>query len=296
MRCWRIRLPPFMLPSMLINGLPAESLSVADRGLAYGHGLFETIALKGAQAIAWQAHFARLQAGAQRLLIPLPDNLEQCLEQDLQRLLADQSSPSVRQVLKITITRGCGGRGYAVDAAVPINRIVQLSDYPLYPDQPVDNGISVRLCQTCLAIAPRLAGIKHLNRLEQVLARAEWQTSAIREGLVLDAEGYLVEGTMSNLFWCRDGQLYTPRLDRCGVKGIVREQIICFAEQQGIPLNEGLFKFESLQNADEVFVCNSIIAIWPVIKCAVVNQSMLEWSIGPITRRLQLLLSAEGIV
>ncbi|RTE64307.1 aminodeoxychorismate lyase [Amphritea opalescens] len=284
-----------MRPSLLINGLSEHTLPVADRGLAYGHGLFETIALNGSEPTAWQAHLERLKAGAKRLHIPLPDNIDQSLQQDLQTLLAPQVSPTQRQVLKITITRGCGGRGYAVDDTVPINRIVQLSEFPSYPDNPAQQGITTRLCQTRLAIAPQLAGIKHLNRLEQVLARAEWSATDIREGLVLDAEGYLMEGTMSNLFWCKNGVLYTPSLDRCGVKGIVRQRIIALAEEKNITLHTGLFTADVLQQADEVFLCNSIIAIWPVIKCIMTDQYQPEWSIGPITRDLQSLLAAEGI-
>lgn len=291
----RTRFSGSMLPTTLINGLFEQSLPVADRGLAYGHGLFETITLQQGRPVAWQAHLDRLKAGASRLFIPLADNIEQTLLADLAILLAKQPSLPERQVLKITITRGCGGRGYAVDAGVPINRIVQLNAFPSYPDQPSANGVAVRLCQTRLAIAPQLAGIKHLNRLEQVLARAEWSTPDIREGLVLDAEGYLVEGTMSNLFWCRDGVLYTPQLDRCGVKGIIREQIIRLAAQREIPLKEGLFAVDTLYQADEVFVCNSIIAIWPVIQCTLADQRQSRWSIGPITQCLQSSLSAEGI-
>ncbi|WP_417223154.1 aminodeoxychorismate lyase [Amphritea sp.] len=284
-----------MPPTTLINGLLEQSLPVADRGLAYGHGLFETITLQQGQPIAWQAHFNRLKAGAERLFIPLTDNIEQILLADLAILLAKQSTQPERQVLKITVTRGCGGRGYAVDAGVSINRILQLNAFPSYPDQPSANGVAVRLCQTRLAIAPQLAGIKHLNRLEQVLARSEWSAPDIREGLVLDTEGYLVEGTMSNLFWCRDGVLYTPQLDRCGVKGIIREQLIRLAKQQGIQLEEGLFTLGSLCQADEVFVCNSIIAIWPVIQCTLADQRQSRWPIGPITQCLQASLSAEGI-
>lgn len=292
-----------MTQNILINGLYEQSLPVNDRGLAYGHGLFETIALNGSQPVAWQAHLARLREGATRLAIPLPGNIDQLLEEDLSRLLAQQradknsqSDRSVqRQVLKITITRGCGGRGYAVDDSVVINRVVQLSAFPEYPDNPSDNGIMVRLCQTPLAIAPHLSGIKHLNRLEQVLARAEWQDVSIREGLVLDTEGFLVEGTMSNLFWSQGGELYTPQLHRCGVNGIIRQRIITIAAQQGIALHEGLFAPEVLVAADEVFVCNSIIGIWPVIGAALSHVQRPAWPVGPITRMLQSQLSAEGI-
>ncbi|WP_428033836.1 aminodeoxychorismate lyase [Amphritea sp.] len=288
-----------MMPTILINGLSESSLPVNDRGLAYGHGLFETIALNGSQPVAWQAHLARLKEGALRLVIPLPANIDQLLESDLAALLALQRSEKGgqvrRQVLKITITRGCGGRGYAVDDAVSINRVVQLSAFPEYPDHPAENGITVRLCQTALAIAPHLAGIKHLNRLEQVLARAEWHDASIREGLVLDTEGFLVEGTMSNLFWSQGGALYTPQLDRCGVKGIIRQRIINLAVQQGIDLHEGLFTPEVLVAADEVFVCNSIIGIWPVTEAVLYHDQLPVWPVGPITRMLQSQLSTEGI-
>jgi len=280
---------------ILINGLSEQSLPVTDRGLAYGHGLFETVAVNLSVPIAWQDHLERLTEGAKRLAIPLPVNIQQLLEQDLIALLGLQQDVPQRQVLKITITRGCGGRGYAVDEAVPINRIVQLNPFPEYPDQPSQKGVAVTQCQTRLALSPQLAGMKHLNRLEQVLARAEWNDARIREGLVLDGEGFLVEGTMSNLFWSQGGNLYTPRLDRCGVKGIVRQKIISIAEQNGIAVHEGLYTPDSLADADEVFVCNSIIAIWPVTRFNCDQRQYPQWGVGPITRMLQSRLSAEGI-
>ncbi len=279
----------------LINGLSEHSLPVTDRGFAYGHGLFETLAVNLSLPVAWQAHLDRLRDGAKRLAIPLPVDIQQLLEQDLTQLLRLQQNAPERQVLKITITRGCGGRGYAVDEAVPINRIVQLTPFPEYQDQPSQMGITVTQCHTRLALSPQLAGIKHLNRLEQVLARAEWNDTRIREGVVLDSEGFLVEGTMSNLFWSQGGVLYTPQLDRCGIKGIIRQRVISIAEQSGIAVCEGLYTPDGLADADEVFVCNSIIAIWPVTGFITDHSRYPEWSIGPITRMLQSRLLAEGI-
>ncbi|SEQ74630.1 4-amino-4-deoxychorismate lyase [Amphritea atlantica] len=280
---------------ILINGQSEQSIPVTDRGLAYGHGLFETITLNGSQPVVWQAHLDRLRKGAGRLGIPLPVNIQALLEADLAKLLQLQPTSDTRQVLKITITRGCGGRGYAVDDKVSVNRIVQLTPFPDYPDQPAIKGVSVRLCQTRLALSPLLAGIKHLNRLEQVLARAEWDDSRIREGLVLDSEGFLVEGTMSNLFWVQDGELYTPQLDRCGVAGIIRQTILTLAEQTGVTVCEGLYAADTLAAADEVFVCNSVIAIWPVTRLIADQGCYPEWPVGPLTRLLQSRLAAEGI-
>ncbi|MBN1005493.1 aminodeoxychorismate lyase [Amphritea pacifica] len=280
---------------ILINGQSEQSIPVTDRGLAYGHGLFETITLNGSQPVVWQAHLDRLCKGADRLGIPLPANIQSLLEADLAKLLQLQPASGSRQVLKITITRGCGGRGYAVDDRVPINRIVQLNPFPDYPEQPSVKGVSVRLCQTRLALSPLLAGIKHLNRLEQVLARAEWNDSRIREGIVLDSEGFLVEGTMSNLFWAQGGGLYTPQLDRCGVAGIIRQTILTLAEQIGVTVCEGLYAADTLVAADEVFVCNSVIAIWPVTRLITDQGRSPEWPVGPLTRLLQSRLVAEGI-
>lgn len=284
-----------MTYSVLINGQSNQSVPVADRGLAYGHGLFETISLNQNTPIAWQAHLTRLKADAERLAISLPADIDQLLEQDLTELLRLQSVIPDRSVLKITVTRGCGGRGYAVDDSTSINRIVQLNSFPQYPDEPSLRGVNLRLCDTRLAISPQLAGIKHLNRLEQVLARAEWQSSDFREGLVLDAEGFLAEGTMSNLFWCEDGALFTPQLDRCGVNGIVRQRIIAIAEEQGIKLRIGRYAPDCLVSADEVMVCNSVIGVWPVVSAVMNDNKKLSWSIGSVTRKLQSMLAAEGI-
>ena len=284
-----------MTYSVLINGQSNQSVPVTDRGLAYGHGLFETISLNQSTPIAWQAHLTRLKTDAERLAISLPADIDLLLEQDLTELLRLQSVIPDRSVLKITVTRGCGGRGYAVDDSTSINRIVQLNSFPQYPDEPSLRGVNLRLCDTRLAISPQLAGIKHLNRLEQVLARAEWQSSDFREGLVLDAEGFLAEGTMSNLFWCKDGALFTPQLDRCGVNGIVRQRIIAIAEEQGIKLRIGRYNPDCLVSADEVMVCNSVIGVWPVVSAVMNDNKKLSWSIGSVTRKLQSMLAAEGI-
>ena len=278
----------------LVNGSPAESIALKDRGLAYGHGLFETVTLNNGNAIHWLQHMQRLQLGADRLAIPCDHHLIAQLESDLKRLLAEQSSVPIRQVLKIILTRGEGGRGYAVSSGMAVNRIMMLSDFPDYPDQPASKGIRVHLCQTHLSRNPQLAGIKHLNRLEQVLARAEWDGSGIREGLVCDSSGNLVEGTMSNLFWVSNGELYTPDLTHAGVNGVIRQRILELARSHSIPLYEVCADLSVLQNCDELFFSNSVIGIWPVVRCTDEKLNR-EWKIGQITRQLQQLLTAEGI-
>lgn len=284
-----------MASNILINGQPERSVDVTDRGFAYGQGVFETIVLNKNQPIAWSLHMQRLQTGANRLGIPVTPDLIDQLEYDLQQLLALQTNLPERQILKVTVTRGSGGRGYAVSGPLKPNRVVALNPYPEYPDQPAQNGISVIKCQTRLALSPLLAGIKHLNRLEQVLARAEWDDSSIREGLVLDADGYLAEGTMSNLFWVKDNHLYTPELARCGVAGIVRQRIMSIASDLGLAISLGDFSEAELDLCDELFVCNSVIGIWPVIKIIQLNQTEQKLTIGPVSRLLQQQLAVEGI-
>ncbi|GGB92911.1 hypothetical protein GCM10011352_18730 [Marinobacterium zhoushanense] len=144
------------------------------------------------------------------------------------------------------------------------------------------------MCQTRLAQQPLLAGIKHLNRLEQVLARAEWNDPGIREGVVCDTGGTLIEGTMSNLFFVLDGVLCTPELTQCGVAGILRRWVLEAEECAGECVQVGRFSPQQLSQADEIFLCNSLIGIWPVIE-----YEGVELGIGKRTLALQSLLDKE---
>lgn len=277
--------------SCLVNGYPGDVISVQDRGLAYGQGVFETLTLNGRDAADWSWHLQRLQNGAERLKIPFDTSLEGQLKEDLAKLLDSVETLPEKTVLKIILTRGAGGRGYAVTQPLEVNRVLQLNPFPQWPADPAVNGIQVVLCDTRMAINPQLAGIKHLNRLEQVLARAEWQDSSISEGLVCDAEGYLVEGTMSNLFWRRGEVLYTPVLDNCGIDGIIRQRLLAYCQQEGILLQTGRYRPEVLLDADEVFMTNSVIGLWPVTSCDSASLSG-QWPVGELSRRLQIWLAA----
>lgn len=261
----------------LLNGAKAESLSLQDRGLQYGDGLFETIAVHNQQLEFWQRHMQRLLAGCQRLRLPVPDP-ELLLAEA--RLLLDGSTDAV---LKIIVTRGQGGRGYraATEADLKPSRILAVYDLPEYPAENQTNGINVRYCDTRLATSPALAGIKHLNRLEQVLARSEWQDDAIFEGLMLAAHGRVTEGTMSNLFFVKAGVLHTPDLSNSGVAGIMRDVVLAFAQQQKIPVAIGHYNQADLAAADEVFICNSLIGTWPIRQ---LEQQL--FAIGSMTKKI----------
>ncbi len=260
----------------LVNGQPATTIPVTDRGLAYGQGVFETILVSGGQPALLNDHFDRLIAGCQRLKIPSTGLLD-ALRQDLNCL----DLPDEDAVLKITVTCGSGGRGYLTPEDAFPTRILALSPVPVYPDKP-QQGVSVHWCQTQLALQPLLSGIKHLNRLEQVLAREEWREIPCREGLVCDTRGFVIEGTMSNLFWLNDGTLHTPDLSECGIEGVMRRQVIAQATDWGVEICIGNYTQQQVMAADELFLCNSLNGIWPILKLGT-----KKFKLGEFTDRLQ---------
>jgi 4-amino-4-deoxychorismate lyase len=243
---------------ILINGVEADSVAVKDRGFQYGDGLFETLEICRGKPLFLNQHFHRLTEGCFRLAIPCPDL--GLLSAEINQL----SSSAERAVLKLIITRGSGGRGYRQPDSILTTRVVSLHSYPDYPADYVDEGINTIFCQTRLGINPLLAGIKHLNRLEQIMARNEWQQPEIQEGIMLDINNYVIEGTMTNLFYSKDNTLYTAPVQASGVAGIMRSVIIALAEENNLPLIEQYYGKEDLLAADELFISNSIIGIWPV--------------------------------
>ncbi len=246
-----------MAERTLINGKATNEISFLDRGLQYGDGVFETIAVHNESLLCWDEHLNRLQQGCKRLNISLPDKA----------LLKDETSSLIksinRGVIKIIITRGQGGRGYSLPDKQEPSRIISLHPWPEYPKENSSQGINIRVCDYRYAHNSFLAGIKHLNRLEQVLARAEWTDSSITEGLVLDQDDNVIEGTMSNVFCVVDSVLSTPDLTECGVEGIIRNKVLELASVNN-DIEVKKISLQMLNNADEVFVCNSVIGIWPV--------------------------------
>jgi 4-amino-4-deoxychorismate lyase len=273
-------------PLVVINGQARDGISSLDRGLLYGDGVFETIAVEDGRTRFWFRHLARLNAGCRRLGISQPEG-NRLLEESLAVI-----SGLDRGVLKIIVTRGCGGRGYRPASDMTATRIIQLHPWPDYPETCHGSGVPVRLCRQRLGHNPALAGIKHLNRLEQVLARREWDDPGILEGLLLDEDGHPIGGTMSNLFIVRDRVLMTPELVRCGVAGILRTVVMEVASRVPVPLQVRALGLDDLWGADEVFLTNSLFGIWPV--SAIEGRPYRK---GVLTSRLQTLLkdlSSDG--
>lgn len=260
-----------------INGQPGESVSASDRALQYGDGLFETIRIRDYRPELPEAHLDRLVAGCNRLKFPSIDRTALRLE------LFEHASRHRHAVLKIIISRGCGGRGYRAVPGSDVSRIISVHPLTSPAGKPDVHGVQVRICDIRLAVQPALAGIKHLNRLEQVLARSEWDDACIAEGLMLDTSGQLIEATMSNVFLVCDNVLLTPELSNSGVAGVMRSAILDAAKQQTIDASIRSLTLEQVREAQELFVCNSLIGIWPVIRVIGCG----DFSIGPVTRRLQ---------
>ena len=257
---------------MLVDGRVQERVSALDRGLLYGDGLFETIRFVGGVAPLWPRHMQRLAHGCGRLRLPAPDCA--LLWREAQSATQDMASA----VLRITLTRGVGQRGYAMPEAPCVTRIVAAFPMPATGVAACRDGVRLHLCETRLAEQPLLAGIKHLNRLEQVLARAEWSDPAIAEGLLCDLRGNAVSATAANLFAVIGGVPVTPRVDRCGVAGVLRAELLDVlpdVQVRDLPLAECLA-------ASELFLSSSVRGILPV---QAVGDTV--FAPGPVTRAMQ---------
>jgi len=285
---------------MLINGVSGDLISIRDRGLLYGDGVFRTLKAGGGHALHWPLHYQKLQHDCAALGITCPDFGR--LSNELVSLLRDHPDA----VFKIIVTRGQGMRGYAPAPLSPNSdettshsskasesdaqvagylpqtgergvvsqreslvyaaptHFWDVSSLPAYPDSLIREGVTLGLCTLRLSHQPRLAGIKHLNRLENVLAAAE--CTEVNEGLLLDVDGLLIEGVRSNVFLISQGCLITPDLSRCGVAGVQRDRVMHCARRVGMTVEVRDIGLEELRAADEVFLSNSVFGLWPVAR------------------------------
>ena len=248
-----------MAIAALINGQAAGDLNrvfaLNDRGFHYGDGLFETALLINGRVRFLEQHLDRLFRGCETLGIQIP--ARSVFEDEVERVTRELRSG----VLKIIVSRGEGQRGYRPSAHHSATRAIVL-----YPDN-LDRSnaelrrVRLRWCEVRLGRNARIAGLKHLNRLENVLAQSEWQDPAIEEGLMLDTEGELVCGTATNVFAIKDGVLTTPDLRFCGVRGVMRAQVLRAAREFGLTCEEAPLWPQDLAAASEVFITNAVHGI-----------------------------------
>lgn len=241
----------------LVNGGENAGLAADDRGLGYGDGVFRTMRMHAARAIDWPRQYAKLAHDCAALGLTCPEVALWQLD------LAKIAARCRECVLKLIVTRGAG-RGYGAVSGAEPTRLSLAFDLPNHPPELEQSGVRIRVCTLRLSRQPRLAGIKHLNRLENVLARSEWDDPAISEGLLFDDRDELVGGTMSNVFLLIGGHLSTPDLAGAGVAGVQRARIIEAAARLNIVVKIGRVSRDDLASADAILLCNSVFGIWGV--------------------------------
>ncbi len=255
------------LATYLINGSFGNVITPLDRGFAYGDGVFRTMLMRDGLPVDWPLHYQKLVADCAVIGIVCPS--AEMLMSDFQQLFTvDDIEENRLGVAKIIITRGEGARGYKPPAVTSPTRVVIKSAMPQFASAYLKQGVQLQLCETRLAAQGKLAGIKHLNRLENVLARMEWSDEAIFDGVLLDAEDNVIECTMSNIFVRFGQKLITPVLSQCGVAGITRQRIMGLAHVLNLQVEIAQLPLARLLQAEEVLICNSLIGVFQVTQIA----------------------------
>ena len=253
----------------LINGEFSNHVSVIDRGLSYGDGLFETMSwsyLKDKKILGvefWERHLERIKEGCSITKIKLPPT--EILKNYKEKILRECLRKGINNgVLKILITRGVGGRGYKFEKDISPT-IIFLS----FPSRKIDKdilntGVKLRFCEFPMFENSMLAGLKHLNRIDSVMARSEWEDDEFFDGVMIDNSENIIDGTMTNLFFSKNRVLYTPLIKKSGIKGIMRQVVIDNAKSFYNDICEIEIKKNTISRFDEMFVTNSVIKILPV--------------------------------
>lgn len=270
------------------NGRPIEAISIDDRSVQYGDGVFETIAIRDGRPRLWDLHVQRLQAGCDRIGIDVP--AANLLYHDLLTALSRTTTDTRYATAKILVTAGDGPRGYVRSPASSSNVLMGTFESTPLPRHRYSKGVDTIVCETRASVHSRLGGIKSLNRLEQVMARREWSSDAYFEGLMLDPDENLVCGTMCNVFTVHGNALSTPRTDRSGITGIMRQHILSLLEANDIACNERPLSVDDVLGADEVFLCNSQIGAVPVRSVA-----GAQLGAGDVARTVMMMLVYNGV-
>lgn len=239
------------------NGKRIDNAIATDRSFLYGDGVFTSIAVNQGQPLFLKQHLARLAADCQTLKItniPL---------QKIEKQILSTAHEVDQAIIRLTISRSSGSRGYLCVDPEPIYWL-SIDDWPLRIEHYRQQGINVRYCEQRLALDRQLAGVKHCNRLKQVIARNEWTTENFQEGLMLDTQDNVIEGTMSNLFIIENHSVLTPDLTFSGVAGIMRNRIIGMLQHMNVPIVVTVLSRQQIAKADALFVSNSVIGIWPI--------------------------------
>lgn len=244
---------------MIIFGKSDNVITVSDRSLQFGDGHFTTIAVRDRKPEFLDAHLNRLLKATERLGIAFAD------WHSLSDVIQSESELTNFGVLKVIISRGVGGRGYGTVGAEDSSCIVTRHPYPAHYVAWKKTGVSLNLSQIKLGMQPILGGLKHLNRLEQVLIKQQLQATTFDDAVVCDSAGFVVETSASNLFWKNNNYWFTADLSNSGVDGVMRNQVLTYFSENNIPFQIVRVKPKVLLQAEEMFICNSLMHCVPVI-------------------------------
>ncbi len=270
------------------DGVRIDAIPIDDRAVHYGDGLFETIAIRAGEPRLWSLHIKRLDSACKRLGIDPP--AENSLYDGIIAALQETYLDPAYALAKLIVTAGSGPRGYKRPEPCPGRVLTSVMAAQRCPRENYEYGVATVRCDTTLAAQPALAGIKTLNRLEQVLARNEWQDSDVFEGLMCDADGHLICGTMSNVFVVHDQSVSTAALDRCGVEGVMRRHVLDTFRSDGGVITETNIDWDDAMSADEIFLTNSQFGVMPIQRCGAQH-----WPVGPVTGKVMKLIEQNGI-
>ncbi len=257
----------------LVNGQPARSIPADDRAFLYGDQLFETIAFRAGRAPLWQHHMARLKDSAPRLFMPVPD--PELLAAECRLLLGERGDGVVR----ISLSRGSGGHAFEPLAEPSLRRVLTRRKWPEHLEEQRKRGLVVHRSPVRLAESSGLAGIKHGNRLEQVLAAEHARRAGVDEALVFATSGELIESIAGNVVLLVDGAALTPILDRAGVAGVGLSWLEQAADGA---ISRARLHAVDIDRAEAILMINSIAGIRPV---RMLDERAL--TIPPLVRRWQ---------
>ncbi|SJZ87838.1 aminodeoxychorismate lyase [Photobacterium toruni] len=242
-----------------VNGYEQQLLAITDRATQYGDGCFTTMLVERQSVQLWSLHLARLVMSLQRLAITAPD---------WQQVYTDVAALALKYPhkggIKILISRGSGGRGYNPSGCNDTQVIITHFEWPQHYQQWQQQGITLGVCQLRMGNSPMLAGMKHLNRLEQVLLKQEIEKAGWVDAIALDCDDRVIETTVANLFWRKGNTVYTPALLRAGVAGVMRQHVLDILNDLNYDYQVGDFNLAALLTADEVFITNALMTLVPV--------------------------------
>lgn len=233
--------------------------TMQDRGLAYGEGLFETMRLSRGRLSWWSEHFARMSYTCCALGLPLPDEVDVRAAIDA----AVEQSGKSEAVVKLIYTAGSGQRGYLRAKPVEPTLTVLIAEVPAAAPEWSFQGLTIGLLKQSGGVPiPALAGLKHLNRLPQVLAREAWP-EGVDECLIHDENGLVMGGTQSNFYWQEDGRWFTPPIHGSAIAGTVRALLCRYLDVTIAPLSVG-----RLALAQAAAMSNAVRGVLPIGRLA----------------------------